>query len=54
MKRILGILAILMIIVGFGMMHSVSGLLEIISLLLISGGALILLSLLVFFKKEAK
>jgi len=52
MKRILGILAIIMIIVGFGMMHSVSGLLEIISLLLISGGALILLLFLILFKKK--
>ncbi len=52
MKRTFGILAILMVITGFGMMHSVAGWVEIVSLLLISLGVLILLSLLIFFKKK--
>ncbi len=52
MKRILSILGILMIITGFGMNHSVSGWLEIFSLLMISAGALLLLSMLLFFKKK--
>lgn len=52
MKRIIGILAILMVIMGFGMNHGTRGTMEIVSLMLISVGVVILLTLLMSSKKK--
>ncbi len=46
MKQKLAVLAILMIIAGFGMIHSTKGVMEIVSLLLIGVGTAYLLFLL--------
>jgi len=51
-KRILGIIAVLMVISGFGMVHSTKGVMEIVSLLLISCGVVIILILLLISKKN--
>ncbi|MBR8535003.1 hypothetical protein KDU71_05470 [Carboxylicivirga sediminis] len=52
MKQKLAVIAILMIIAGFGMIHSTKGTMEIVSLLLIGTGAAYLLFLLLVNKKN--
>ncbi len=52
MKQKLAIPAILMIITGFGMIHSTKGTMEIVSLLLIGMGCAYLLFLLLVNKKK--
>ncbi|MBS2210032.1 hypothetical protein KEM09_01380 [Carboxylicivirga mesophila] len=52
MKQKLAVIAILMIIAGFGMIHSTKGIMEIVSLLLIGTGAAYLLFLLLVNKKN--
>lgn len=52
MKQKLAVTAILMIIAGFGMIHSTKGIMEVISLLLIGIGAAYLLYLLITQKKQ--
>ncbi len=52
MKRIFGILAIVMIILGFGMNHGTRGVMEVVSLLLIAVGVVILLIMLITTKKK--
>ncbi len=51
-RQKLGITAVLMVILGFGMMHSARGISEIISLLLIGAGCAILFYLIVWPKKN--
>jgi multisubunit Na+/H+ antiporter MnhC subunit len=52
MKQKLAVIAILMIIAGFGMIHSTKGIMEIVSLLLIGIGTAYLLFLLLVNKKK--
>lgn len=52
MKQKLAIIAILMIITGFGMIHGTRGSMEIISILMIGIGAAYLLFLLLYKKKD--
>lgn len=52
MKQKLAVIAILMIIAGFGMIHSTKGIMEIVSLLLIGTGTAYLLFLLLVNKKK--
>ncbi|WP_439182950.1 hypothetical protein [Carboxylicivirga taeanensis] len=52
MKQKLAVTAILMIIAGFGMIHSTKGLMEIVSLLLIGTGTAYLLFLLLSKKQQ--
>lgn len=52
MKKTLPIIAILMVLTGFGMSHSVSGTMEIVSLMLTAVGVVILLILLLMKKRK--
>ncbi|MBK3517582.1 hypothetical protein [Carboxylicivirga marina] len=54
MKQKLAVIAILMIIAGFGMIHSTTGIMEIVSMLLIGIGCAYLLFLLLTNKSEAR
>lgn len=54
MKQFLAVIAILMIITGFGMIHSTSRLMEIVSILLIGAGAAYLLFLVFKYSGQNK
>ncbi len=54
MKQTLAVVSVLMIITGFGMIHSTKGLMEIISMLLIGIGCAYLLFLLLTQNNKSK